>query len=313
MKNFLMYKKFFDEKGLTSTSANYISNIAKEIVNTYNDINRISFENVDVETLGSDKIYRIKEGMKQDVFNNLEQSLTNKAKLYALISWLREAIKAREYQLEEVEDYNLDEWLAEYKDMNDDTFGIEMPTADKSEFEHITKDEYITKNFTIKEINEYFFLQNMCAVLGKFVHPEGSFSSAKKYIEKNDGTSNLKETTSANLLHKINSSIPLEEINEKFFMLQDKQREYQKRFNSIMFNVENEVRKYNDSQDAKYALLKSQQKEAMAKREAKRHEYNIEFQDWKTKELNRIRSQKIVIPNDLQETYEFVNNYGKTK
>ena len=314
MKNLLMYKKFFGDNGVTSTSANYISNIAKEIINTYHDINRISFENVDVEDMSSGKTCRIREGMTVDKFATLDEILMNKAKLNALISWLREAIKAREAQLEEVEDYTMDEWLAEYKGMTDDTFGIEMPAAKSmNEFDHITKDQYITDNFSVKELNEYFFLQNVCAVLGKFVHPEGDFSNAKKTIEKNDGTSTFKETHSANLIHKTSASVPIEEINAKFFSLQDKQREYQKRLNTIQFKIETEVRKYNDQMDANHAKLLSEQKEATARRVAKRHEYNIEFQDWKTEELNKIRSQKIVIPNELTDIYNFVNQYGKTK
>lgn len=48
MKNFHDYKKFFDVKGVTSTSANYLSNIAKEIIKSYVIFEKISFETTTV-------------------------------------------------------------------------------------------------------------------------------------------------------------------------------------------------------------------------------------------------------------------------
>ena len=39
--------------------------------------------------------------------------------------------------------------------------------------------------------------------------------------------------------------------------------------------------------------------------------YKKEFSQWKADELNRLRSLKIIIPNDLMDIYQFVTSYGK--
>ena len=39
--------------------------------------------------------------------------------------------------------------------------------------------------------------------------------------------------------------------------------------------------------------------------------YKKEFSQWKVDELNRLRSLKIIIPNDLMDIYQFVTSYGK--
>lgn len=314
MRNFHDYTKFFDTKGLTSTSANYISNIAKEIIKTINVVDKLSFANVsvsDLNNLGSEK-FCIERGISQEDFDNLEKNIEIKAKLNSLIAWFREAIKARESQITKIENYDFNNWLEDEKNITPDSnFGKVMPKLPENGWSWITEEEYIEQNFSVKEMTKYFYLQSICSTLGKFIHPDGIYANAKEDIKKRENTSYIKETASSNILYTVNSSIPMEEIESKFFTLQDKQREWQKLYNEIKFNVEKAVQKYNDEQDAKKENYRSEVKKVEAEIAAIRSEYRKEFNAWKVEELNRLRSLKIVIPNDLVDIYQYVSAYGK--
>lgn len=313
MRNFQDYTKFFDTKGLTSTSANYLCNIAKEIVKTIDSFERFSFANVAVADFnnGSSEKFFIEKGISQEDFDNLEKNIEIKARLNSLISWFREAIKARQAQLDTIENYDFEKWLAEEKNITDSRFGKILPEFDALGWRHISAEEYIEKNFSIKDMNRYFYLQSICSTLGKFIHPNGLYASAKEDIKKKDNTSYIKETASSNMLYTVTASVPVKEIESKFFELQNKQREYQKLFNEIKFNVDKAVLKYNDEQDAKEQNYYTEKKRIESEISSIRAEYKKEFHQWKVDELNRIRSLKIVIPNDLNDIYQYVSTYGK--
>jgi hypothetical protein len=313
MRNFQEYTKFFGTKGLTSTSANYISNIAKEIIKTINVVDKLSFANVSVADFSnnSQEKFFIEKGISEEDFNNLEKNIEIKAKLNALISWFREAIKAREAQIESMERYDFQEWLENEKNITDVYFGKVMPVLPEEGYPHITIEEYIEQNFSVKEMTKYFYLQSICSTLGKFIHPDGVYANAKEDIKKRENTSYIKETTSSNILYSVSSSIPMEEIEAKFFALQDKQREWQKLYNEIKFNVEKAVQKYNDEQNAKKENYRSEVRKVEAEVAVIRGEYQKEFRAWKVDELNRLRSLKIIIPNDLNDIYQYVSAYGK--
>jgi len=313
MRNFQDYTKFFDTKGLTSTSANYISNMAKELVKTLNIFDKISFENVFIEDFSGNKgnNRQIQTGISKDEFDGLEKNLETKAKLNSLISWFREAIKARENQMKAIEKYTYKNWMADVKGIEDLNFGEVLPGYDSKNFKRITEEEYIEQNFSVKEMNRYFYLQNMCSTLGKFVHPNGVYATAKEEISKKDKTSYIKETQSSNILYTVTASIPMEEIENKFFYLQDKQREYQKQFNEMKFAVEKAVTKYNDEMEAAEHVFETEYNEIQTRIAAKTSQYKKEFFQWKVDEMNRLRSLKIIIPNELTDIYEYVNSYGK--
>lgn len=313
MKNFTEYTKFFGEKGVTSTSANYLSNIAKEISNTYDVLNKISFADVYVQDLGSSnsEYYRVNQGVTKEAFNSLEDSLEKKAKLNNLIAWFREAIRAKDRMLKAMDNYSFEAYLEEQKGITDYEFGFELPHY--PEAKEITKEEYIQKNFSIKEMNEYFYLQSMCSTLGKFVHPDGKYADAKKYISEKNNSSYIEQTSSANLLYTVKSSLPIEDIDAKFFHLQHLQREYQKRLNEILFKVDIAVSKYNDDIVAEQKKIRSERESINAKIAETRAMYKKEYFDWISAERNKLRNLKIVIPKELESIFQFVNQYGKNK
>lgn len=310
-RNYTNYTGFFGTNGLTSTSANYVKTKAKEIIKLFDKLERLNFCNVFVEDLKSDgKRVIVEDGISEEMFDKLVDQIKMKAKLNSLISWLTEAIKARECQLEEIDDMSYQEWMKDVKGIEDFTFGLAEIEGD-SRLNLITEKNYIEQNFNVKELNEYLFLENMCAAMGKFVHPGGVYATAKSRAEVENGKRYLKETSSSNLIYTTETSVPLEKISDTFFKMQDEYREYQKRFNEIKFKVEKEVQRLNDEEEARVRQLELDRKDRLTKLSAIRAKYEKEMSEWKIEKRNELRAAKIIIPNDLKDAYDYVSNYAK--
>lgn len=310
-KNYKNYQGFFGTNGLTSTSANYVMTKAKEITRLLGNLDNLNFCNVFVEDLNStDNRVIVEEGINEEAFKALTDQVKMKAKLNALISWLAEAIKGREYQLSEIDDMSYQDWLRDVKGITDLTYGI--PDVEGDMMPHYINDiEYIEQNFNVKELNEYLFLENMCAAMGKFVHPYGAYAKAKERAEKENGKHYLKETRASNLIYTTEVSVPLDDIAETFFKIQDEHREYQKRFNEIRFRVEKAVQQHNDEEKSRIKQLDLDRKDRITKMSAIRAKHEKEMNEWKIAKRNELRSAKIIIPNDLRDAYEYVSNYAK--
>lgn len=99
-------KVFFGERGLTSTSANHVANLAKEFISSNeNYLNSISFINCKVGLIGSDKDQTYSLGVQN--LNDIEVILADIAKCKALIAWLREAIKAKNALISDINNLNI--------------------------------------------------------------------------------------------------------------------------------------------------------------------------------------------------------------
>ena len=195
-----------------------------------------------------------------------------------------------------------------YPDVDLNTFGADI--IDNPEPEDITmsSDEWAMNNMSIKEINEYLFLLAACSKIGKFIHPNGEYSKARATALQKHGTSNVKDYQSSTVIYNYESSVPADVIERKFFEMQELHREYQKRLNTIKFNIDNEVHKLNDQYTAmldKYNEIESINNANIRKKTA---EYKTLFNNWKMKKLEELRKLKIIIPNELKEIVDLVNN-----
>lgn len=290
-------KIFFDESnGLTSTSANFIANIAGEMSQrAEEELANIQFYNETVKPLFSSEITTISTGTSN--LDNIEKNLNRISILASLISWMREAVKARENLKKEVE-------YMSYKD-----FGIEYPEKPVQPAE--CKNDDIIATWTVKERNHYFFLLTMCSKLGKFIHPDRAFSRERLTLQKivscPNGTSNRIDGTGRDALcYTRTPSISASAVEDKFFELQQKYRSYQAQLNSILHQLECTVEQENSKRDTEYETALREYKTSVSIAD------NL-LKQAKQKELSRIQNLKIIIPNDLLPIYNEVAEVGKRK
>lgn len=288
---------FFDTTGLTTTSANHIANMAKELyVAIEQELKEASLTTTKVTLIGESSSHIISAGVNSHWLSTLKEKAERITKLKSLIAWLREAINAKELLIKAI-DFDEETWAAENN--------IELLCRPEQQ-EHTTVESLI-KDLPVKERNQYFVLETKCAVLGKLIHPEGTFAEQRKqYNYYQNNPTKIEGNGRDTLIYTRSSSITPQEIEDTFFELQKLHRESQASLNAIKHNLEERVKQLNLEQDLA-------DEKAFKEYHAQQREINIARGMYIREETKKISSLKIVIPNNLQDIYQEVTNLGKQK
>ena len=280
---------FFGEHGLTSTSANHLANSAQEkIVSNEAKLKNLNFVTTTVDIVGSPansgKV--INRGYDETQLSEVRNLLSEIADMNAFCAWIREAIRAKETELNDITVKSYEEWLKE----ND----LENK---RPECEEVTTDD-VKAEMTIKERNEYFQLEAVAATIGKYIHKDGVYSVAREELHNRlmkpystEGTG--KQT----LIYAHTPSIDQQKVDDLFFELQKWHRANEQQLNRIKYNIRRKVAKRNLE---KSQLFRSEMEEYFIRF----RELNAKFKEWKIKECERISQLKIVIPLELQSVYD---------
>lgn len=163
--------KFLGKDGLTQTSANHIANIAKEMYESLEaKVDSIRLISRDYTLALNGQQYRLENESSKEEFLAISASLKEIASLKSLIAWLREGIKAKE----ELCTYTAEcKWLDEQIKAGHEELK-EPETGETVSFESILAGEPIDRQV------RYYALEARCATLGKYIHPDGHLSSARK-------------------------------------------------------------------------------------------------------------------------------------
>lgn len=308
---FRNFDKFFDENGYTSTSANYMANKAKEIIKSMMNKN-ISFVTKTAKTLGNGQDVVVNLGADANAINSMSQTLISQGELIALVSWLREAIKAKEYQINCLENMSFDEWMAIFhSDVDNTTYGVDEQMPDKPVRPNTNVSEYINENMSVKDVARYLFLLAQCSNIGDFIHPDGKFATARDYAIEHDGLSNIKDYNANTVVFTENMSVDVETIDKAYFDLQEKHRAYQKELNAIKYDVEHAIQKMLADYETALAQWQIECDTINTKRNNAYNKFKAEYVKWRNDELEKIRAKKIVIPNDFKHIVELVNNFKR--
>lgn len=286
---------FFGESGLTSTSANHVANLAKEYIQTIESyINGIHFTNISIKLIDSESTNIIQAGINKDNLFTLSELLDRISESKSLIAWLREAISAKEKLLEDLGNINMVQWLT----MNNIT--LERP-----EERHVLTEKEYYASLPIKERSRYYRLETTAAVIGKYIHPDGAFASARKEMKNIISHPHRIEGSGRDaIISTYTPSVQDYEVDSVFFDLQKRYREAQAQLNSMKHDCQlainkstvevntqyvNDLDKYNNEYQKQFAVYK-------AWKEAKNQEYS---------------NLKIIIPDSLQGIYKIINTLGK--
>ena len=281
---------FLGDNGLTSTSANHIANLCKEAyLQLEKELAGVGFYSSTVRLIGTSQESLLKDGTRD--ISWIPTHLDKVAKYKSLIAWLREAIKARETIFKEID-------AMDYSD-----FGIEEP-------ERPTREDAITENdviatWNIKQRNRYYYLDTLCAQIGQYIHPNGTFSEARNRMydivnEPHKVSGSGRDT----VIYSYEPTIGSSEVDSMFMELQNQYRSYQAELNSMKHSIETAIQDDRNRKCSEYAkaLLEYsiKVKDAQNILESKRLELQKEIQD-----------MKIIIPDSLKPVYEEVSALGK--
>ena len=285
-------KIFFGEAGLTSTSANHLCNLSKEMYKALDTtLNKMVLYTTKVKLISSSDESLINEGWNDDKVQKIPEYLNFIANLKSLIAWCREAISAKERLIKEADHYS-------YQD-----FDLEVPDAPVRQ-QPITQDDVIG-SWNIKKRNRYYYLEALCATIGQAIHPDGSFSMERDQL--NDVLSKPREVSGSGrdtVIYTRTPSCMPATVDEVFMKLQNTYRGYQAELNSMKHEVETTINNDAVAKNAKYA-------EEITIYNGKMEAINAEMVKLKKEAVIKAQNLKIVIPDSLKAVYDSVNSQGK--
>lgn len=283
-------KIFFGESGLTTTSANYVANLAKEAYQFVEEkLNSIQFYTTKVKLISSNENTLLSQGT--DDIEEVPTALKEVASLKSLIAWLREAIKAKEVLIKEAKGLS-------YVD-----FGIVTPEQPEIE-ETISEEDYIA-TLNIKQRNRYYYLDTLCAVLGNYIHPNGAYSKARKKLrEVMNNPITISGSGRDAIVYTSEQSIDFDVVEDTFMALQQEYRGYQAELNSMKHQMEMAIQ-----EDSRKKSLAYQEKFAAWSYEMEK--LNTELKIKRDKAIADAQNLKIIIPDSLKPIYNKVKDLGK--
>lgn len=279
-----MKQQFFGDKGLTATSANYIANLAKEAYEKLEaKLNTTSFIRETITVIGSTAETNVK--LSQAGLITLAPDILKEICEYkSLIAWLREAIKEKENLFKANKLWVSDEYTEHIKN---------RPQCE----DYITEQDVI-ESWTVAEQEDYLSLETKCAVIGKYIHPNGPLSKAKTELSNRINKPVTTECSGRDtIIRRYYPECTEEEVNVLFFSLQKNHREYQARLNGIKHKIDMTIREDIQKKDEAY-------KKALQKFNNKANELLVADKLTREEKHKEIEALKIVIPNDLKSVYD---------
>lgn len=287
---------YFSESGLTATSANHIANLAKEYYQTLEtELGNIKLYDTRVALIGNSSSNLLSEGNTISFIESIEDKLLQISNAKSLIAWLREGIKAKDNLLKEIRNMSLEEYCT--------IKGVLCPIRPERE-ESLDEDTYLS-NLSVKDRNRYFELQTKCAVIGKYIHPDGQFANARKDLKDKISNPNRVSGNGRDaLLYSYTPTVSKETVDTAFYELQAKHREYQAELNGMLHSMQQAIEKDSFEKNATYIQQLAEYNNAV-------NTLHSEMKDYLEKEQSNISHLKIIIPNNLISIYNEISKLGK--
>ena len=281
---------FTTENGVTSTSANYICNIAKEYLDSiHKKIESIKLYNESLCLLDTDSKKQLSIGITD--LEQIQNDIKTIASINALVTYLRKAIAIKEDVINDIENYVIEKYNIVYP---------------KSHFEKkALKEEDIIKEFSLEETIEYDFLTAHAAHYGKMIHPKQPISIARdKFNDIINNPNIIKGEGHDAIIIERTPSLSQEEVESFFMELLNKQRDYEKRLNHIKFEIKERLTKRNIE-------IANENKLDVHRYLTEYDLVHNEFKRLVEVERSEISKLKIIIPEKFKNTFDFLNSLGK--
>ena len=291
------------EKGLNETSASHLCALASQVkAHCESVLRNVSFVNSFIDVIGSDASPKqINIGMKS--IDDIDIAIKEISKMNAFISWFAEAREVLENIRKTVNRIDLYSWL--------EASGIEKPeepVLTSSEVKNSTLDDMINE-LSIKDRQMYLALEAKASVYGKFIHPDQPMDKArnrmheiisKPYVSDGRGRDTI-------IYHHV-PSIDAKLVDAEFNKLQAEYRKVEQQLNHMKSDLRKKLRIRNTEENNERNLRLQKYKEERAAYDNKMHELTLQFNQWMLDENTKISKIKFVIPDNLKETYTYLES-----
>ena len=291
-----MNNVFFENGFMTSTEAQNICNIAKEAVtNEHERLSAVSFYDTEIASIISPEAF-IKTKISPNDISWISESLDKIGRYNALNAWLKEAIKAKEEAMDEVDIMDVTTL-----DFYEDYIKPEEPTMCYDSFD----EEQIMSEWSADKLNRYYTLNSEAAVIGKYIHDSGAIAKARKdLVNKMANPSTVSGQGRETIVFKYIPSVDTEVVEGIYMSLLAKHRKLNAELNSLKAEIKETINKKNIEESiafrdkhTEWEYKISEYYSLVKQRDAKINEYKIS-------EKERISKLKINVPSSLMDTYK---------
>ena len=291
-----MNNVFFENGFMTSTEAQNICNIAKEAVtNEHERLSTVSFYNTEIASIISPEAF-IKTKISPNDISWISESLDKIGRYNALNAWLKEAIKAKEEAMDEVDIMDVTTL-----DFYEDYIKPEEPTMCYDSFD----EEKVMSEWSADKLNRYYTLNSEAAVIGKYIHDSGAIAKARKdLVNKMANPSTVSGQGRETIVFKYIPSVDTEIVEGIYMSLLAKHRKLNAELNSLKAEIKETINKKNieasiafRDKHTEWEYKISEYYSLVKQRDAKINEYKIS-------EKERISKLKINVPSSLMDTYK---------
>lgn len=291
-----MNNVFFENGFMTSTEAQNICNIAKEAVtNEHERLSAVSFYDTEIASIISPEAF-IKTKISPNDISWISESLDKIGRYNALNAWLKEAIKAKEEAMNEVDTMDVTTL-----DFYEDYIKPEEPTIGYNSFD----EEQVMSEWSADKLNRYYTLNSEAAVIGKYIHDSGAIAKARKdLVNKMANPSTVSGQGRETIVYKYIPSVDTEVVEGIYMSLLAKHRKLNAELNSLKAEIKETVNKKNieasiafRDKHTEWEYKISEYYSLIKQRDAKINEYKIS-------EKERISKLKINVPSSLMDTYK---------
>lgn len=300
-----MNNVYFSNEGMTSTTANYYANIAKEYQNAATErLNNVKFFNTSVAVIGSRDKQLMSAGTPNLGF--IETDLETIAGMNAFCAWVREAIKEKEAQMTALNRLNYELWALDN--------GIEIPTLPQAPRDpSVITEESVMNTWDINKRNKYLRLEAYAATIGKYIHVDGAYNKARKKAHAALNMPITKEGTGRDMvLYYTDPSVNITDVDALFMSLQEQHRSYEKELNQLKAELKETVNNLTREAWDKYQKELDDWKEQSRIYNHAISSLRTQFTTWRTNELERLSKLKIAIPDVLKATFNILKELGGT-
>ena len=301
------YKSVFfakeGEKGLNETSASHLCALASQVKARYESVlKNVGFIDSFIDVVGSDASPKQTNiGMKS--IEVIDEAIREIGKMNAFISWFAEARELLENFRKMINIINIDSWM--------EASGIEKPEKPEltsSEVKSSTLDDMIAE-LSVKDRQTYLALEAKASVYGKFIHPDQPMDRArnrmhevvsKPYVSEGRGRDTI-------IYHHV-PSIDTEIVDEEFNKLQAEYRKIEQQLNHMKSDLRKKLNIRNTEENNERNLRLRKYKEERAAYDNKMRELTLQFNQWMLDENAKISKIKFIIPDNLKETYTYLES-----
>lgn len=291
-----MNNVFFENGFMTSTEAQNICNIAKEAVtNEHERLSAVSFYNTEIASIISPEAF-IKTKISPNDISWISESLDKIGRYNALNAWLKEAIKAKEEAMDEVDIMDVTTL-----DFYEDYIKPEEPTIGYDSFD----EEKVMSEWSADKLNRYYTLNSEAAVIGKYIHDSGAIAKARKdLVNKMANPSTVSGQGRETIVYKYIPSVDTEVVEGIYMSLLAKHRKLNAELNSLKAEIKETINKKNIEASIAFRDKHTEWEYKISEYYSLVKQRNAKINEYKISEKERISKLKINVPSSLMDTYK---------